>query len=79
MNRQLEPGWEGTWTSKMAKIMDPTLPIRGCKVQAKDLRGPKDHISIRILHSGSKAQDKADSRNRGLSDPHVYVVVGALM
>ena len=29
--------------------------------------GPqKDHINIRVLHSGSKAQDKGDSRNHGL-------------
>ena len=28
-------------------------------------RGPKDHIHIRILHSGSKAQEKGDSRCHG--------------
>ena len=26
-------------------------------------RGPEDHVDIWILHSGSKAQDKGDSRN----------------
>ena len=30
------------------------------------IRGPKDHISIRILHSVLKAQDKEDSSNDGL-------------
>ena len=29
-------------------------------------KGPKDHIHMRILHSGSMAQDKEDSRNHGL-------------
>ena len=28
-------------------------------------RGHKDHINTQILHSGSKSQDKADSRNHG--------------
>ena len=32
-------------------------------------RSPKDHINTRILHSGSKAEDKADSRNHALYDP----------
>ena len=32
-------------------------------------RGPEEHINIRILHSGSKTQDKGDSRNHGLKDP----------
>ena len=27
--------------------------------------GPRDHVNRRILHPGSKAQDKGDSRNRG--------------
>ena len=33
-------------------------------------RGPKDHINIRILHSGSKAQENGDSRNHCLQDPY---------
>ena len=37
-------------------------------------QGPKDHVNIRILHSGSRAQDQGDSRNPGLSDADVYVV-----
>ena len=36
--------------------------------------GPKDHINIRILHPGSKAQDKEDFRSHGLEDPYVYMV-----
>ena len=32
----------------------------------KSLSGPKDPIKIRILHSGSEAQDKGDSRSHGL-------------
>ena len=35
-------------------------------------RGPKDHMNARILHPGSKAQDKADCRNHGLWDPSVH-------
>ena len=31
----------------------------------RTLKGPKDHINIRILHSGSKAQDTQDCRNHG--------------
>ena len=37
-------------------------------------QGPKDHINIRILHSGSKARPKGDTKNRGVQDPYVYVV-----
>ena len=29
------------------------------------LRGPEDRINTRIPHSGSKAQDKVNSRNHG--------------
>ena len=32
-------------------------------------------MDIRILESGSKAQDKGDSRNHGLWDPSADVVV----
>ena len=47
-------------------------------------RSRKDHINMRILHSGptSKAQDrqdKEDSRNHVLLDPYVCVVFGAFM
>ena len=28
---------------------------------------------IRILHSGSKAQDREDSRNHVLQDPYLYI------
>ena len=42
---------------------------------------PKDHINIRIWHSGSKAQYtyiyRGDTRNHGLWDPYVYVVFWA--
>ena len=30
------------------------------------VRGPSDHIDMRILHPGCKAQDKGYSRNHGL-------------
>ena len=30
------------------------------------IRGLQDHINIRLSHSGSKAQDKEDTRNHGL-------------
>ena len=35
--------------------------------------GQKDHINLRILDSGSQAQDKGDSRNPGLWDSRVCV------
>ena len=35
-------------------------------VLAKVGRGSKDHLSIRILHSGSQAQDKESSTNHGM-------------
>ena len=34
----------------------------------------KDHISIRILLSGAKAQDKNDTRKHGLQDPYVMLM-----
>ena len=40
----------------------------------KFLEDPKDHLSMRILQSGSKAQGKGDSRNHSLGDPCLYVV-----
>ena len=36
-----------------------------------ELLSPKPQTNITILHSGSKAQDKGDSRNHSLQDPHV--------
>ena len=36
-------------------------------------RGFKGHINTRILHSGSKAQDKEESRKDGLYDAHLYI------
>ena len=42
-------------------------------------RGPKDHINVRISHSGSKAQNKGDTRIHGLWDPYVHVVVWSAM
>ena len=40
-------------------------------------RGPRYHINRRIGHSGSKVQDKRDSRNPGLYDPRAHVVLWA--
>ena len=37
--------------------------------------GPKDHIDIRISHSGSKALISGYTRNTALQDPYVYVVI----
>ena len=36
------------------------------QVAAYDIRGPKDHRNIRILHSASKAQYEGDARNHGV-------------
>ena len=35
---------------------------------------PTDRSNMRIPHSGPKAEDKRDSRNYGLQDPHVYSI-----
>ena len=35
--------------------------------------GPKDHMDIRISHSGSRGPYEGDTRNHGLQDPYVYV------
>ena len=40
-------------------------------------RGPRDRVNIRILHSGSKAQDKQDPANHGLEQPYVWAVLWA--
>ena len=40
------------------------------------LIGAGDHTNLTILHAGCKAQDKQNSRKRGLQDPCVYVVFG---
>ena len=42
------------------------------------MRGPKAHSNIKFLHSGSKAQDNRNSRNRGCWDPYVDAVLWAL-
>ena len=44
---------------------------------AANTRGRKDHINVKILHSGSMARDEGYSRNHGLQDPDDYVVVWA--
>ena len=41
------------------------LPARPGTLIGKD-RGSKDHIDVRILHSGSRAQDDGDSGNHGM-------------
>ena len=40
-------------------------------------RGPKGHMTIRMLRSGSKVQDLEDARSHGLKDPYVYGVYWA--
>ena len=50
--------------SRITRIC-PKLP------DGQALDGGQHHMNMRILHSGSKAQDKGDSRNRGLWDPCV--------
>ena len=41
------------------------------------LRGPTDHINIRISHSGFPAQYKGDTRNNGRWGPLIYEVFRA--
>ena len=43
-----------------------------------DSSGPEGHIKVRILHSGYKAQDKRNSGNHGLEDPHICVAYRTL-
>ena len=57
-------GQNSLYTGEQPFKKDPTKPYRipfeGCWAMAR--------INIRILHSGSKAQDPRDSRNHGLQD-----------
>ena len=46
----------------------PTLP------NPLQISGLKDNIKKRVLHSGSKAHYKGDTRNHGVQDPDVYEV-----
>ena len=41
-------------------------------IEPSIIRGPRDHINIRISHSNSKALNKGDTRNHGLEDPYVH-------
>ena len=52
-----EKAQQGKWNRS------PQLPKANRKKRI--YRGLKDHINRRILHSGSKAQDKGDARNHG--------------
>ena len=45
-------------------------------MRASKTRGPKKHIHMRTLDSGSKMQDKRDSRNHGLQDPYLFLAFG---
>ena len=38
-----------------------------------EFRGPRDHINMSILHSGSEAQGTGESKNIGLQDPGVFL------
>ena len=46
--------------------------------ELSSIRGPKDQMSMRISHSGSKVQCKQNTRTDILQDSYVFVVVGAL-
>ena len=39
--------------------------------------GAKHHINIRILHCGSNAQHKGDTKDDALQDLYVHVVFGS--
>ena len=46
----------------------------GCLSRCRVIyKGPKDHINIRISHSGPKAQDKGDSRHHGIRGILVFM------
>ena len=49
----------------------PLYPDYGSSLTLDE--GPKDHINIRILRSGSEAQDKGEPRNHDSQYPHVSV------
>ena len=46
------------------------MELSGCVAQKVISRGSRDHKNLRVLHTGSKAQDKKDFRNHGLQDPY---------
>ena len=60
-----DPSWMGA-----ARELSRLLLRNAIKFQAS-FGGPRDHINMRILHPGYKAQDKRNSRNGRLWDPYV--------
>ena len=65
----------GPFLLLLLRSMDPGLQV-SLKRPGADRslhRGPQRHMNIRILHTGSKAQDKRDSRNSDLWNPDVHV------
>ena len=80
-------GGEGSERMRPDFEQGPVQPQHTAAATAQDsddmkccmLRGPTDHINMRISHSGSKgqeSQEKGDTRNHVLQDPHVYVAIG---
>ena len=54
---------------------NPAWP-RHLRATRGTLRGLRDRINIRILHSHSEAQVEGESKSHGLQKPDVYVVFG---
>ena len=71
--------WLGSSWGHLASCIETRIEIQftlwlgGMALAPAIARGLKEHVTQRILHSGSKAQDNGDSRNGGL-DCCVYVV-----
>ena len=58
--------------SGVAQISEP-LYHKVAQNWSKVVGGPTEQINIRTLHPGSKSKDKANSRNRGLWDPDMFM------
>ena len=61
------PSYVGTWGPFGLRNLDSKQPCP-CASELSEgcLKGPKDHINIRISHSGSKAQYEGATRSHGL-------------
>ena len=63
-SRRASMPWKNGLLSRGAKV--PIVCQLLSAWMPRYIRGPKDHMNMRILHSGFKAQSKGDSRKRGL-------------
>ena len=50
----------------MAAVLGIVIMVWGIYFIKDIIWGPKDHVDVRILRSGSNAQDRGDARNHVL-------------